>query len=480
MCFMSPCQEGSIRKHSCLSQNTADAFTLPCEFRRNMDVLLAQELNNLAFEEREGINEEIHGVRSLAVIESAQLVQDALLSFENLIRSRIQQEQALPGSDLLISLYLQAQQLGYALIHQPSFRVGFLRAEFFRIPNAVERFLQHLKLLHDVLGEQAFRERPLTLSNMSVRESKLLREGSFQVVLGRRDRFGRRIAGVFDQYGGPNYTLEAKFRVARYILMAAAEDEETQKKGLVFFFYQMDSSSMVFHDEQEQVMFSRLFESVPLRVSALHMCLPDDASPQILQVKHRAMRSFGPVARVRARFHVGTHSVVQSSIETFGISSDVLPLSNTGGLKTQNHLKWIGMRRLREDAIFRVAGRDGIAGSNHPAQHLSFSWIECPGLYDVLLGRGKPKMNHVGNVAMRAIVMSKVNQYISATKQERIDIIEEVLLEIRASGGRFLKEDQNMHGYWSEVDVETARQKVGIFFRDIRSNTGPKASAAKK
>mmetsp|Transcript_22607 Transcript_22607/g.42049 ORF Transcript_22607/g.42049 Transcript_22607/m.42049 type:complete len:334 (+) Transcript_22607:536-1537(+) len=256
--------------------------------------------------------------------------------------------------------------------------------------------------------------------------------------------------------------------------------KKLKRKDLSFFFYQMDSSSMVFHDEQEQVMFSRLFESVPLRVSALHMCLPDDASPQILQVKHRAMRSFGPVARVRARFHVGTHSVVQSSIETFGISSDVLPLSNTGGLKTQNHLKWIGMRRLREDAIFRVAGRDGIAGSNHPAQHLSFSWIECPGLYDVLLGRGKPKMNHVGNVAMRAIVMSKVNQYISATKQERIDIIEEVLLEIRASGGRFLKEDQNMHGYWSEVDVETARQKVGIFFRDIRSNTGPKASAAKK
>jgi hypothetical protein len=67
-----------------------------------------------------------------------------------------------------------------------------------------------------------------------------------------------------------------------------------------------------------------------------------------------------------------------------------------------------------------------------------------------------------GNVIMRELVGSKLSLY-NATMQKaaRASIIDEVVMEIRATGGRFLKEDSQMSGgFWKEVDIQAARQKV--------------------
>ena len=96
-------------------------------------------------------------------------------------------------------------------------------------------------------------------------------------------------------------------------------------------------------------------------------------------------------------------------------------------------------------------------------------------------------MNHKGNVAMRELVGLNLDRFNATTqKHERANIIEEVVQSIRSAGGRFLREDPNMNGFWAEVDDKAARQKVGIYFRDLRCSTSgstiavaPAAAAAR-
>jgi hypothetical protein len=60
-----------------------------------------------------------------------------------------------------------------------------------------------------------------------------------------------------------------------------------------------------------------------------------------------------------------------TALNSFGIPTDRLPLKYDGGIKTEDHLKWIAVREAKEDAL-----RQGRA----------FDVVECPFNMDVLSG----------------------------------------------------------------------------------------------
>ncbi|KAG7340786.1 hypothetical protein IV203_024329 [Nitzschia inconspicua] len=446
-----------------------------------------RELMCMTLQQREQINEEIHGVYSLAVTESSELLSGALAGMEQAITAEIQREQeqlSLPdlSTPPKIPAYMEAQSMGAIYLHQPSFRLKFLRAALFNTTLAASRLLGFLQLVRDVLGTEALIKFPSSLSHFAFDEQSLLREGAFQILPGR-DSVGRRIIGIFEDFGADR-SLVAKFRVALYIMMVASDDEDTQKKGCVSIFYQNNPTVQIFNDPEERLVFQRLFDTIPLRTSAFHICLPDDSSNKYIQLHAFAMDSYGSEARKRMRLHTGSPTNMVCNLETFGIPAELIPInSNTGKLKTQNFAKWINMRLIREERVARAANAVACAGRisvDSAAQHYAFPWIECPSQQDVLLGRGRPIMNHKGNVTMRELVWSKLSRF-NATKQKHIrtSIIEEVVSEIQVAGGRFLKEDPNMNGFWIEVDAPVAHQKVGIYFRDLRCNSAsPGISAA--
>ncbi len=156
------------------------------------------------------------------------------------------------------------------------------------------------------------------------------------------------------------------------------------------------------------------------------------------------------------------------NLQTFGISPDQIPInSNTGKAKNQYHLKWINMRQAMEEA----------KASGGPVGRV-FSGIECPSHQDVLLGRGRPIVNHRGNVAMRQRVEARLARFATAAgKDGKAAIVWEVVQETYLSHGRFLKEDPGKHGWWEEVDQEVAKAKVSVYFRDlkctIKATAGP-------
>lgn len=152
----------------------------------SLDALLAQELNALTFQERQGIDEEIHGVHSSSVDETPDFVKEKLSALEREVQ-KIRNKDA----------YDRAVQLNSSYIRDAdNFLLPFLRAEFFREEEAAKRMVKFLTFMVDLYGEVAL-TRPMYLSDMNAEDMKFMKVGAFQVLPGR-DRSGRRIYGLFD------------------------------------------------------------------------------------------------------------------------------------------------------------------------------------------------------------------------------------------------------------------------------------------
>lgn len=86
--------------------------------------------------------------------------------------------------------------------------------------------------------------------------------------------------------------------------------------------------------------------------------------------------------------------------------------------------------------------------------------------YDVYCGRGIRCLQHMGNQRYRSLIESMKDRYVSAgSKQDKMDIITEVIQLIRAQGGSFLRQDIANDRYY-EIGDRLAREKISQSFRD--------------
>mmetsp|Transcript_10429 Transcript_10429/g.17270 ORF Transcript_10429/g.17270 Transcript_10429/m.17270 type:complete len:307 (-) Transcript_10429:91-1011(-) len=85
--------------------------------------------------------------------------------------------------------------------------------------------------------------------------------------------------------------------------------------------------------------------------------------------------------------------------------------------------------------------------------------------HDVLLGRGKKRFKHPGNIAYRAFIESRISFYFEGGRIRKSGVVLEIIESIKKTGGRFLK-DQKGAADWEEADLRVAREKVGHSIRD--------------
>ena len=135
----------------------------------------------------------------------------------------------------------------------------------------------------------------------------------------------------------------------------------------------------------------------------------------------------------------------------YGISSSFLPITNTGNIKNQNHLKWLGFRQAKENAI----------------EHgIEFNGIDCPSIKDVLTGKGPHVSSNPANVTYRKIMEKRFLEHRDALSADRKTMISrEIVDELRENGSRFLIKEKS---WWEKCDRDTAREKVSVAFRDMR------------
>jgi hypothetical protein len=133
-----------------------------------------------------------------------------------------------------------------------------------------------------------------------------------------------------------------------------------------------------------------------------------------------------------------------------------LPITYNGELKTANHSKWIAKRRIKDSVLKRQC---------------EFNGIDLPGVNDVLVGRGKPFRDHLGNVLLRHMIEKQIDEYTRATSVTgKAAIAGDIMREIQKEGV-FLK--RNTDGWWVVVSDKEAEDKVRHAFRSLSSSRPP-------
>ena len=183
---------------------------------------------------------------------------------------------------------------------------------------------------------------------------------------------------------------------------------------------------------------------IPARLNAVHVCIDDSPFKALLA---RMITSSQPKnLSVVHRIHKGTPTELQYSLMGYGIDVDSLPIMTDGTAKNNNQKKFLARKKAKEA---------------HLAQHGpgSFKKVEMPFSSDILMGKGSPFQRHIGNINMRILLENHVDEYMSATLQDKVDLTWRLVAEIKQGGGRFLKKDKD--DWWIEASDQAARDKIG-------------------
>ena len=171
------------------------------------DALLAYELNQLSFQERNTINEEVHGVHNSYPEETPKLLHDSLIQLEQEIQKikhkpayeLAQEKYGISNSNTNTNTTLNPNPTGKhgggTYVNTDTFRLIFLRCEIFNTKKAAVRIIAFLELSYEFCGEFSL-YRTILLSDFDSKGLKLLKTGVVQILPGR-DRSGRRVMGNF-------------------------------------------------------------------------------------------------------------------------------------------------------------------------------------------------------------------------------------------------------------------------------------------
>jgi hypothetical protein len=173
-----------------------------------VDEMLARQMIDLSFADRNAISEEVHGVRNLAAEETPPMIEKSLWLM-NMEIERIEHKPA----------YHQAVYVLHSQwVHDRNFKLRCLRAERFDVTRGARRYVKFLELLLDYFGTHALM-RPVCMSDLGKEEMEILRSGQYQL-LPFRDRSGRRVIACVGEVG-LTYSLHARVSPGDFIFVSS-------------------------------------------------------------------------------------------------------------------------------------------------------------------------------------------------------------------------------------------------------------------
>lgn len=232
-------------------------------------------------------------------------------------------------------------------------------------------------------------------------------------------------------------------------------------------------------------------EAVPVRICAFHICTRNGG--QFFKIVLSMIGAVLTKERIRMKIHsgksdivckitfgsyykmktlivcgmcchyyinfVGDKTEISYQLLGYGIPVDLMPLTDSGNVKTKNLAHWLKVRKVVEDN--RSMHGNGVLG------RFFLNNIECPSLNDVIFRSGKNHMSHPGNVMFQGIIESKHAEHCAAHQDDKAVITWWVVEQVESKGGRFL--EWNDDGMWSQImDRGQIRSKVSSCFRTYR------------
>lgn len=143
----------------------------------NVNAMFAAELNQMTYQEREKMYEELHGVE--------QVVQETDHVLETRLEEMDRALQDLPSR----SIYEKAKSIDARYVEDRTFRLMFLRSEYYNAERAAVRLVNFLENKVLIFGEETL-TRPIYMSDLNDDDMAVLKSGILQLIP-VRDRSGR-------------------------------------------------------------------------------------------------------------------------------------------------------------------------------------------------------------------------------------------------------------------------------------------------
>uniref|UniRef100_A0A7S4ARZ6 Uncharacterized protein n=1 Tax=Pseudo-nitzschia australis TaxID=44445 RepID=A0A7S4ARZ6_9STRA len=252
--------------------------------------------------------------------------------------------------------------LSFCYVKCREFQLTFLRCEFFDAKKAAMRLVKYLELAYKVCGEEALR-RPLRVDDIDSSEEFAVFRASNQRLLPFRDKSGRRVLVINTDLSlaSLSQSIDPKMRVLLYLWSVLMEDIDAQRRGLVVIFWPRqvkNQRTQTYHEETDEDMsiltansngrstyrtkckkvklpasdysdaggiikqaalvppngnpdsiWKQFFEAIPIRMCAIHICLPDD-EPYCEMIRCFFLLAIGEDHRTRVKAHHGELSPV--------------------------------------------------------------------------------------------------------------------------------------------------------------------------
>eukprot|EP00532_Pseudo-nitzschia_australis_P007373 CAMPEP_0168177332 /NCGR_PEP_ID=MMETSP0139_2-20121125/8383_1 /TAXON_ID=44445 /ORGANISM="Pseudo-nitzschia australis, Strain 10249 10 AB" /LENGTH=480 /DNA_ID=CAMNT_0008096347 /DNA_START=194 /DNA_END=1636 /DNA_ORIENTATION=- len=423
---------------------------------QEVDILLAKHLNELTFQNRTRINEEIHGVGCMAPEETPKLLATALQQLSLEINN-------IPSSEK--QAFIQNQELfpDNRYVNGRNFRLMFLRCELFDAKKAAIRLVKHLDFVLEIFDNKVeLLTRPIRLEDLSPRSMKLLRTGCIQLVP-VRDNSGRRIFVV--TAFKTEYDVVDRLQLYAYFQTVLSEDTENQRKGVVSLAMPGEHGVNIskLPPRKDRLKLHRYILSTPVRFCAIHSCYPDTPFFRLVQATYALAMQTTDSTRFRLKVHNGTEMENRYRLLGYGIPEDQLPITSSGKVKSGNIHHWINLRATIE----RHRMNDGAITIGQKDTYI----IECPSFNDVAVRPGKSYLCHPGNVRFKELLDKYMDEHTAANRREKDRISWGIIKEIERWNGRFLEWD-NICCFWVEnKDRNNIRTKIPVYFRDHKRNT---------
>jgi len=457
------------------------------------ELQVMRDLKQFTLKERQTINHEVDGTVIGTTAESPAFIESAMQELDaELVKIRSK-------SAFDFALFISPRYVKNA-----KFQLMFLRSEKFHIRKAAKRMVAFFDLKMKLFGMDMI-AKDVSLSHMTEDDREALYAGGDQLLPNGRDSSGRIILWdciAFRKYKSPQNHLRMLFFLLMKVLQ---DDEQTQLKGMIVVGYIVQCPTIDICDMELNQHLATMTKAMPARFGAIHVCFDNPVLNLLLST---VLLAFSKDMRVRYRTHFGSHMEVQYDVTaTYGIPNEIVPIDQSGQLKTAKFHQWLAQLADQESVATTVnrsssspqarssppteithrqrpsngqQGDGNSCGSGTPSMSTYSSlspptvapdnddFVDVPFLHDVLLGRGRPYREYPGNCKLRELVDGVQKEYDRVSKASKTSLAMRIVMKVKQNGGRFLSraDDENMG--WVRVGDEAARTKVAQSFRNNR------------
>ncbi|CAJ1970012.1 unnamed protein product [Cylindrotheca closterium] len=297
---------------------------------KSTEALLSSAINELSMQERSKAMDDLHCVGD-EIRETPEMIQKSLAEFDQGVH------------DGNFPIYNQAASQNRAYVEQPSFRLMFLRANSFDAKKSIQQMLNHVRQKAIYFGVEKI-ARDISIEDLSSEDIEVLLSGLLHVQ-GDKDRAGRSILCSFGHLMGHwnnptcGWTIENVIRAHYYLMFnVLLPMPAVQTKGIVAIYYESVSKDarFIMPTPNDFVTMKAYRNTIPIRYSALHLCLKNEKQGLPLQNSflETMLKSLPRYTKVRTRLHYGNDTENLKSLRTYGIPPDSFPVDEEGKIRS--------------------------------------------------------------------------------------------------------------------------------------------------